>query len=395
MLDGETAPAPPERLQESDEYEIVNLLDARLGRLPDLEHLDFEALLYLAQLAETTESFEDLRLLMRELARAKKILNESERNLLVTGYKLVVGKRRTSWRKLWNMLEAELEQKQQEQEQELEQKREKEKEQEKEQAQQNSLSQQESDDRAQTGELEGNGDLETAADAAVQQNNETQHISSRDLEIDKTKNKDFGMLEEEGSNSIEDTGQDTRMIDGTPIDESNESSVESDLNFPTTKSTNLPLVYLLHKVHGELEDLCFELIELVRGLLQHVPASDTEAKVVYLKIVGDYYRYLSESTSDGRRKSFITEAGVFYSEALELAEAHLEPSSPLRLSLALNTSVFYFEILNTRFKACELAKTTYDSAIVSLKGADEDRYKEAFMLLDLLRVNLTQWTALE
>jgi len=41
---------------------------------------------------------------------------------------------------------------------------------------------------------------------------------------------------------------------------------------------------------------------------------------------------------------------------MEIAKAELAPTHPIRLGLALNFSVFYYEILNNPDQACKLAK---------------------------------------
>lgn len=46
-----------------------------------------------------------------------------------------------------------------------------------------------------------------------------------------------------------------------------------------------------------------------------------------------------------------------YQEAFDISKSEMQPTHPIRLGLALNFSVFYYEILNNPDKACTLAKT--------------------------------------
>ena len=52
-----------------------------------------------------------------------------------------------------------------------------------------------------------------------------------------------------------------------------------------------------------------------------------------------------------------------YKAATEVATTDLAPTHPIRLGLALNFSVFYYEILNSPDQACHLAKQAFDDAI--------------------------------
>ncbi len=45
-----------------------------------------------------------------------------------------------------------------------------------------------------------------------------------------------------------------------------------------------------------------------------------------------------------------------YQEAFEIAKSKMQSTHPIRLGLALNFSVFYYEILNSPDRACHLAK---------------------------------------
>ena len=85
-------------------------------------------------------------------------------------------------------------------------------------------------------------------------------------------------------------------------------------------------------------------------------ASNAESKVFYLKMKGDYYRYLAEVAVGDSRTAVLDDSQKAYQEAFEIAKSKMQPTHPIRLGLALNFSVFYYEILNSPEKACQLAK---------------------------------------
>ncbi len=83
-----------------------------------------------------------------------------------------------------------------------------------------------------------------------------------------------------------------------------------------------------------------------------------------------------------------------YEQATKVAqEQGLPPTNPIRLGLALNYSVFYYEILNEPQHACALAKTAFDDAISELDCLQEEQYKDATLIMQLIRDNLTLWTS--
>jgi 14-3-3 protein epsilon len=64
-----------------------------------------------------------------------------------------------------------------------------------------------------------------------------------------------------------------------------------------------------------------------------------------------------------QRKNSADKSLEAYQSATEIAATELAPTHPIRLGLALNFSVFYYEILNSPDKACQMAKTSFDEAI--------------------------------
>ncbi|KAF4374196.1 hypothetical protein F8388_022962, partial [Cannabis sativa] len=85
-------------------------------------------------------------------------------------------------------------------------------------------------------------------------------------------------------------------------------------------------------------------------------ASSSDSKVFYLKMKGDYHRYLAEFKVGDERKTTAEDTMISYKAAQDIAVADLAFTHPIRLGLALNFSMFYYEILNQSDKACTLAK---------------------------------------
>ncbi|CAN6542124.1 hypothetical protein ACFX13_019362 [Malus domestica] len=146
------------------------------------------------------------------------------------------------------------------------------------------------------------------------------------------------------------------------------------------------------KVETELSAICAGILELLQSHL--VPSATTgESKVFYLKMKGDYHRYLAEFKNGDERKTAAEDTMVAYKAAQDIALADLAPTHPIRLGLALNFSVFYYEILNSSEKACSMAKQAFEEAIAELDTLGEESYKDSTLIMQLLRDNLTLWTS--
>jgi 14-3-3 protein beta/theta/zeta len=146
------------------------------------------------------------------------------------------------------------------------------------------------------------------------------------------------------------------------------------------------------KVEKELESICNDVLKLLDDFLI-AKSSQHESKVFYLKMKGDYYRYLAEVANGDDRAAIMKNSQESYKQAFDIAGQEMPPTHPIRLGLALNYSVFYYEILNDPEQACSLAKTAFDDAIAELDTLSEESYKDSTLIMQLLRDNLTLWTS--
>ncbi|EAN79648.1 14-3-3 protein 2 [Trypanosoma equiperdum] len=155
------------------------------------------------------------------------------------------------------------------------------------------------------------------------------------------------------------------------------------------KEKNVTLIKAFKRqIEKELSDICIDILELIEKHL--LPNAETdETKVYYLKMKGDYHRYYAEiETNTEEQKDKALEA---YTQAMQY-NASLKPTSPIRLGLALNFSVFYYEILKSPDRGCQLAREAFEEALSDPDVLDEEQHKEAALIMQLLRDNLALWT---
>merc|ERR1712119_149094 len=146
------------------------------------------------------------------------------------------------------------------------------------------------------------------------------------------------------------------------------------------------------KVEAELQKICDEILELLDKSLI-AKASTGESKVFYQKMKADYYRYIAEFTLGDKKSKAAESARQAYQDAQNVAEKDLAVTHPIRLGLALNFSVFQYEVLQQPEEACKMARTAFEDAIAELDNVAEDSYKDSTLIMQLLRDNLTLWTS--
>merc|ERR1740133_575874 len=102
--------------------------------------------------------------------------------------------------------------------------------------------------------------------------------------------------------------------------------------------------------------------------------------------------YMRKVAGDSTKTGHADNAEKSYTDASSVA-SDLAPTHPIRLGLALNFSVFQYEVQSKQQEACKLAKEAFDNAIAELDTLDEESYKDSTLIMQLLRDNLTLWTS--
>ena len=107
-------------------------------------------------------------------------------------------------------------------------------------------------------------------------------------------------------------------------------------------------------------------------------------------MVGDYYRYVAESAAEDKIEDVRNGALQGYSNA-STHSSSLNACNPIRLGLALNYSVFQYEVMNDHKKACELGESALTEALEKIDDVDEETFRDAKSIIELLKENLSLW----
>jgi 14-3-3 protein epsilon len=142
------------------------------------------------------------------------------------------------------------------------------------------------------------------------------------------------------------------------------------------------------KIEGELQKNCQDIIDMIKG--DGMKTSDSEGRAFFLKMIGDYYRYMAESAT-GDVLSKARDGALEHYKQAETAGQSLHACNPIKLGLALNFSVFHYEVMQDNKQACQLAETALQDAMNKIDDVDEETFRDAKSIIELLKENLTLW----
>merc|ERR1712025_581311 len=140
-------------------------------------------------------------------------------------------------------------------------------------------------------------------------------------------------------------------------------------------------------IETKLTEDCQKIIDMIN---KKVLAKECqgEAKAFFVKMVGDYYRYIAENAKGAKMEEVKQKALGAYNEANQIT---LPPCNPIKLGLALNFSVFHYEVMKNHKAACDLADKALQDALDKIDELEEDDFRDAKSIIELLKENLTLW----
>ena len=131
------------------------------------------------------------------------------------------------------------------------------------------------------------------------------------------------------------------------------------------------------------------IVEIVKDHCMKTASSD-ETKAFFYKMIGDYYRYVAECATADKLENVKNGALKNY-ELAQASSKSLNACNPIRLGLALNFSVFHYEVMNNHKQACELGEQALSDALEKIDDVDEETFRDAKSIIELLKENLSLW----
>ena len=161
------------------------------------------------------------------------------------------------------------------------------------------------------------------------------------------------------------------------------------------KANNSKYIHLVSELkqnlEKELKSSCDRMLDYIDNYLL-INSSSDDSKVFYLKLKGDYFRYIAEFSLGSNHSEIAQNSINAYKQAYDAA-SKLKANNPIKLGLALNYSVFYFEVLDNPIEAINIANKAFNEGISNLDSIAEHQYKDATNILQLLKENITMWSA--
>ena len=145
------------------------------------------------------------------------------------------------------------------------------------------------------------------------------------------------------------------------------------------------------KIENEILRVSEDLQDVTSQSQMPSSIEDPEGLIFYNKLKGDYSRYIAEVTLEDKFQKAVSNAQLAYKSAWEMCKEHLKGSDTLRLGVALNYAVFFFEVMNEPLKAIRLAKDSQKISKEDMEMLGQAKNKQNLTIYKLIKDNISQW----
>ena len=146
-----------------------------------------------------------------------------------------------------------------------------------------------------------------------------------------------------------------------------------------------------NKLTTELEKICLNVISIIDECLLPKAVSN-ENKVLYLKMKGDYCRYLCLIYNEDKQQKYVDIGKSAFNLAIKNSYG-IEYDKRVKLELMLSLSMFYYEVINDIEKAVNVSEEAILKGKNALIGKDEEKeeIKQVKLIIELLEQNMNIW----
>ena len=121
-----------------------------------------------------------------------------------------------------------------------------------------------------------------------------------------------------------------------------------------------------------------------------------DGKTFFLKVKADHYRYMAEISFGPELKNHRQNSYKFYKEAFSNSLL-LNPLNTIRLGVALNYSVFFYDVLSNTIQSIMIATSSLNEALKEMKlyddeGLQDEKLKDALDIIKIIKDNVHQWS---
>lgn len=159
-----------------------------------------------------------------------------------------------------------------------------------------------------------------------------------------------------------------------------------------------PNTNLINEIKKNYEEIIFKASEkLIYNINTHIfpKLKSIDGKTFFLKVMADHFRYMAEISFGPDLKLHRQNSYKYYKEAFSNS-LYLNPLNTIRLGVALNYSVFFYEVLSNTLQSIMIATSSLNEALKELKSYDDDslqdeNLRDALDIIKIIKDNVHEW----